>query len=222
VIFCAYSTPVAALQNTTPATGSAGCAARRDVLARHARPLHNRSAMFPSLRTTRAGFTLIELMMAIAVMAILLMVAAPGLRDLTMNVRLTGQANDLLTDLMFARSEATKRDVRVTVCARKVNTTTCTNGNQWDNGWMVGLDADGDGEIDAGTVPLKIADPLTGQNTIKNSGSGKKGSIVFTATGINDSGPATLTICDSRKQGRAVNVAGTGRASVTKITSGCT
>lgn len=176
--------------------------------------------MSPFLRTTRAGFTLIELMIGISIMAILLMVAAPGLSDLTMNVRLTGQANDLLTDLMYARSEATKRDVRISVCARKAGTTVCTDGNQWDNGWLVVRDADGDGDMDAGTIPLKVAEPLTGQNTLKNSGAGKKGSIVFTATGINESGPATLTICDSRKQGRAITVVGSGRASVAKLPAG--
>src|SRR5687768_2450337 len=125
-----------AVRRTRTATGSAGRAARRNPLAAGSRAPQNAAAMSPSsLRTARAGFTLIEMMVAISVVAILIGVAAPGLRDFMLNVRLTGYANDLLTALMLARSEATKRDVRVSVCARKKNNDgQCANGQQWDNG----------------------------------------------------------------------------------------
>jgi type IV fimbrial biogenesis protein FimT len=176
-----------------------------------------------SLRTARAGFTLIEMMVAISVVAILIGVAAPGLRDFMLNVRLTGYANDLLTTLMLARSEATKRDVRVSVCARKKNHDgECANGQQWNNGWMVVIDANGDGNKDSGTVPLKLAEVPVGLDGIKNGGNGQKGAIVFTPIGINESGPGTITMCDTRGKGRAINVSATGRASITKIETGCT
>lgn len=180
----------------------------------------------PSLCTAKAGFTLIELVMAVAIMAILTTIAAPHLRDVVMNMRLTGQANDLLGALILARSEATKRDVRVTVCARRLNPgksglNVCTNGSQWANGWAVVVDADGNGQMDSTTRPLTVVQPLSGSNTVRNDGPGPKGTIIYTPTGINDSGPSTFFICDSRGKGRAVTVVATGRASVTRIESGC-
>jgi type IV fimbrial biogenesis protein FimT len=179
--------------------------------------------MFPLHRTAQAGFTLIELIMAIAIMAILMTVAAPSLRDVVARVRLTGQANELLTALTYARSEATKRDAKIAVCARKKNEMACTEGQQWDNGWLVVIDADSNGDKDDDTVPLKVSEPLTGSNTIKHTGKGPKGSIIYTATGVVSTGPAIFTLCDPSdpQPGRTITVAATGRASVSTITSGC-
>ena len=208
-------------------TDSAGRAARRNLVAARARPLHNPPPMSPPIPSTaRAGFTVVELMVTIAILAILLGIAAPNLRDFVMDVRLTGQANDLMGDLMLARSEAVKRDLTVAVCARKQNENkeaeACTTGNQWDNGWMVVIDADTDGKIDAGTTPLTVKDPLSGDNKIRNDVQGPKGDIVFTATGVTTSKAiTTFSICDSRGKGRQIIVQPTGRAAVTKVETGC-
>ena len=227
--FFAYIEQRCGAQHARSTTGSAGRAARRNSLAKRSHALHNAAAMSPpSLRTARAGFTLIELVLALSIVAILAAVAAPNLRDFILNVRLTGQANDLLTAFMLARSEASKRDVRVTVCARRQNNgkgkgtdDVCHNGNQWANGWLVVVDADGDGEMDSGTTPLSVTEPLNGENTLKAAGKGPKGAIVYTPAGINASGPATFTLCDDRGKGRLIAVAATGRASISKIESGC-
>ena len=58
------------------------------------------------------GFTIVELMITIVLIAILTTIAAPSLRDLVMNGRMTSLANDFMTDLSVARSEAVKRGVR--------------------------------------------------------------------------------------------------------------
>jgi type IV fimbrial biogenesis protein FimT len=225
VIFLTDIALCSAAAGPREATDSAGKAARRTALAKALRRLHNAPPMFPiSPSTARAGFTLIELMVTISIMAILVGVTAPYLRDFLLDVRLTGQANDLLSDFMAARSESVKRDVRMTVCARRAaaaKSETCANGQQWDNGWLVVVDADGDGDMDAGTTPLRVADPLSGSNTIKNTGKGPKGTIIFAPTGMNTSGLSVFTICDSRGKGRALTIENTGRASVAKIESGC-
>src|SRR5262245_60841374 len=64
----------------------------------------------------RAGFTIIELMITIAIVAILATIAAPSLRDIVKNARMTSLVNDLMTDLNVARAEAVKRGVSVTLC----------------------------------------------------------------------------------------------------------
>ena len=76
------------------------------------------------------GFTLIELMVTIAVAAILLTVAVPGFQSLVQNNRATTAAKQLSTEINFARSEAVTRGVEVSVCP--------VAGDSWDeNGWRV-------------------------------------------------------------------------------------
>lgn len=74
------------------------------------------------------GFTLIELMLAIALLGILLGIAIPTYRDVILNQRLTNAANDLHAALSFARSEAVKRNANVTLQQA---------AGGWINGWRV-------------------------------------------------------------------------------------
>ena len=213
------------------ATGSASRAARRNALAARKRALHNAPPMFPlPLSTARAGFTLVEMLIAMSILAILIAIAAPSLRDFVMDVRLTGQANDLMADLMLARSEAVKRDSRMALCPRKSDMgkdgkksgDSCSSGNQWDNGWMVVVDGDADGDRDAGTFSLTVRDTLSGSNKIKNDSKGPKGAVIFGPTGATTSTVVTFfTLCDSREKGRQIVVQPTGRAAVTKIEADC-
>ena len=206
------------------ATGSASRAAGRDPVAGSAPPLHNPPPMSPrSLSTARAGFTVVELMVTIAILAILLGIAAPSLRDFVLNTRLTGQANDLLGDLMLARSEAVKRDLPVSLCGKKNNgDTACGEDPKWGGGWFVVVDTNGNGKMDDGALPMKAGDTLGGGNTLINNAPGSsKGAVTFSPTGTASSGATTLTICDERGQGRLVSLNKLGQASVSKINSGC-
>lgn len=86
------------------------------------------------------GFTLLELMIAVAVMAILLTAALPNFRTALQNNRLTSQANELITAMQFARSEALKRGFPVELCSSS-NGTDC--GGNWNQGWLVYVDLPG-------------------------------------------------------------------------------
>jgi type IV fimbrial biogenesis protein FimT len=173
---------------------------------------------------TASGFTLIELVVAMAILGILLALAAPSFRDAMMNVRLTGAANDLMTDLSIARSEAVKRDVQTAVCASN-DQKTCT-GNPWEKGWIVMVDSDGDGQPDA-PGPLKVTAGITGDTTLKRTDAGgatPSTRVAFGAGGMAVGGQATgsmFELCDSRKMGRNIWVTATGRASV-KVNNSCT
>jgi prepilin-type N-terminal cleavage/methylation domain-containing protein len=64
-------------------------------------------------RTLQSGFTIIELMTVMIVAAILLTIAAPAFNDMLERRRLEGQANELVTDLSYAKSEAVQRNSNV-------------------------------------------------------------------------------------------------------------
>ena len=67
------------------------------------------------MKAKQSGFTLVELMFTITVLAVLLGIGVPNFRDFIRNSRMTAAANDLLADLNLARSEAVKRRVAVTL-----------------------------------------------------------------------------------------------------------
>lgn len=83
------------------------------------------------------GFSLIELLVTMVVAAVLLGVAAPGFVSLVQNNRSTVLANQLVTALNLARTEAIRRGVQINVCSSS-DGATCT-GN-WVDGWIVIVD----------------------------------------------------------------------------------
>jgi type IV fimbrial biogenesis protein FimT len=175
----------------------------------------------PSLRTAAAGFTLIELMIAVALVAILAGIAAPSVREFMSGVQLTGIANDLYTDLNLARSEAVKRDVRMTMCPSR-DGLDCDDGGAWTDGWVVVVDANGDGKKDSVNDVLKRGYALTSHATLTLAG-GTKAS--FGPTGVAVGAPPVFNLCDpspsevARKKGngRTISVSTTGRPSITKV-----
>ncbi|MEA5098218.1 MAG: GspH/FimT family pseudopilin [Burkholderiaceae bacterium] len=82
------------------------------------------------------GFTMIELMVTIAVAAILLTIGVPSFRMLIDNQRLTTSVNDLFTSINMARAEAAQRGTRVDLAP--------LDGTTWSKGWAVFIDNNGD------------------------------------------------------------------------------
>ena len=80
-----------------------------------------------------AGFTLVELMVTISVLAVLLGIGVPSFRDMIEGNRITTVTNDLVSGLQFARSEAVKRGANVTLCSTN-DQDTCSGA--WVDGWV--------------------------------------------------------------------------------------
>jgi type IV fimbrial biogenesis protein FimT len=117
------------------------------------------------------GFTLLELMVAIVVLAVLLGVAAPTFTDVMRNRRLTSQINQLVYSLALTRSEAVKRVNTVTACKSATGSACGTVGVDWEDGWIVFSDPDGDQVFDAadGEVILQINQALLDGFTMRGS-----------------------------------------------------
>ena len=102
-----------------------------------------------------SGFTMVELMITLVVIAILLAAAVPFLGDFTRNNRLVSQTNDFVSSMQLARSEAVKQGITTVICPSSNHTSCSTSATDWQNGWLVFSDTNLDGDLDpGGSAPL--------------------------------------------------------------------
>lgn len=86
---------------------------------------------------TMRGFTLVELMVTVAVLAILTTIAVPGFRDTIRRNRVSAASNALFADLHYARAEAINRGQLVSLCPSSDGSNCSADGNAWEAGWLV-------------------------------------------------------------------------------------
>lgn len=161
------------------------------------------------------GFTLIELMVTLAVLAIAVTVAVPSYNALTTNNRMAGKINEFVASLHFVRSEAIKRGIPARLCRSNNDPPTCNSPTGgWEQGWIAVV-MDGVGAT-PGTVLKDYAafdgdDRLTGNTNVSNR-------IQFDRNGFALGGNnGTFILCDSEgnQDGmRAVIVSTTGRVAL--------
>ncbi|WP_444934832.1 GspH/FimT family pseudopilin [Microbulbifer sp. JTAC008] len=85
------------------------------------------------------GFTLIEMMITLVILAVLVGVAVPSFTDMINNSRSVTLAEDIAGALNYARSEAVRSGGRVSICA-STDGANCTAADTWDQGWIVFVD----------------------------------------------------------------------------------
>ncbi|WP_152225376.1 GspH/FimT family pseudopilin [Pseudomonas sp. SCB32] len=159
-------------------------------------------------RRASKGFTLLELMVTIAVAAVLLSLAVPSFTDATLSGKLTASANDLVAGVALGRSEAIKRNAVTSMCVSS-NGSTCLASGGWEQGWII---------LSGGSVIQKHAAAPGGFKVTSTAAK-----IDFQPSGVGNT-QATITVCRATptvgSQERVVQVDATGRAYVSKTTNG--
>lgn len=108
-----------------------------------------------------SGFTLFELVVVILIVSILVTIGIPSFKYVTTSNRIATEVNGLLGDMRYARTEALRQGLPVTVCA-STDTLVCSFDNtKWHKGWIVFSDPNGNQTPPAGTVMLRIQPPLS-------------------------------------------------------------
>lgn len=127
-----------------------------------------------------AGLTLIELIVTIAIASILLLIAIPSFQGFIANNEVDSTSNEFIESLTYARSEAVRRNLSVTICASNTSQTGCAGAVTWrQNGWLVFVDPTSSGALasQANLIQVVPAQPTalsftSAQNTIIYSGEG--------------------------------------------------
>ncbi len=124
----------------------------------------------PSPPHRAAGVTLVELLAVVSIIAILLSVGVPSYRYVNTSYRISAEANGLLGDLQYARSEAIREGQFVTACVSADGKTCALNNNAWQTGWIVFSDPNNNQTVDAGEAVLRVQTTFTGTDTFIASG----------------------------------------------------
>lgn len=165
----------------------------------------------------RAGFTLVELMVTVAIAAILLSLGVPSFQEYIRNSRLVSRTNDFIGALHLARSEAIKRGGRVTLC-KSADGATCASSGGYEQGWIVFVDANNDATVSSSTAVIRAYEAIPPGAGITLTGNSNVESYVsYTADGKTKllSGgfqAGTLTVCMAPTKAKRIVMSSSGRA----------
>lgn len=164
------------------------------------------------------GFTLVELMVTVGLIAVLLRLAVPLFQDAALSNKLTGYANSFVGAAQLARGEAIKRNAVVRICRSSTGTSCATTGT-WQQGWIVFVDNGAGSNANNGSVD-------TDETVLSRQGA-LSSDYSFTSTsynlafqpGVVGTDQQDLVLCrDAGKSNRTLTLRA-GRTTVTKGTA---
>ncbi|MCK5696676.1 MAG: GspH/FimT family protein [Gammaproteobacteria bacterium] len=165
-----------------------------------------------------SGFTLIELMISLAILAIIISQATPSFANMIHTQKANSEVNKFMSVIFLARSEAIKANKVATLC-HSHDGLNC-NGI-WSDGWILFIDNDSDGRKDAGETIIK-SDTQKYDYQISLSAFGSRHYMRFTPLGLTLSQNGSFKLCPKNNDhhyARVVIISKTGRARFSKDTN---
>ena len=174
------------------------------------------------MRRRDAGFTLIELIITMAVLAICAGVALPSLRSFMEQQRTLAAISSLTSHMSLARMAAVTRNQRTVLCPSR-NGNSCEAGTDWSTGWMLFLDEDGNRQPDSGDEVLRMDLEPTSRHLRVVSTVGRQ-QLRYLPDGSSAGSNLTISICNKAGDvlGRViVNNMGRPRSERPKVPTAC-
>jgi type IV fimbrial biogenesis protein FimT len=170
-------------------------------------------------RVGQPGFTLIEVLMVVALVGVMALAAMPNFQSFISKTRVSGAANELLGDISYARSEAATRQVEVAICV-STDQATCASGNAWERGRITFIDSNADGAFTSGEQVLRVSQPTTGGTTVTAASFNSNDIVRFRPFGgLRPATAGSFKVCPSSgAEGRLLSVHATGRPVISKTT----
>jgi type IV fimbrial biogenesis protein FimT len=184
--------PLSTTAGQKPATAHRNAVLARQCVPGKIKRMKNRDVSHAP--TTLRGFTLVELMVTVAVVAILMAIGAPQLRGFLQKQQVTADMETLKTSLQLTRSEALKHNGRVSMCALAATPATPTAATcaaskkgaiDWSLGWLVFVDYGAADFDNAADTIVKIEQPTHSQTI-----TGTTNIVSFQSNGLSMSGAA--------------------------------
>lgn len=142
------------------------------------------------------GFTIIELMIVLLILAAILGIGVPSLTNLLRGGELKGQLSKFQGAVAFARNQAVQRREEIAICG-SANGTTCAGSTDWSSGLIIFRDVDGNGSLTVADCNpavdclLRVVDGLAGQSSITATANWMR----FDALGHLDGGATGVRVC---------------------------
>jgi type IV fimbrial biogenesis protein FimT len=174
-------------------------------------------------RPKSAGFTLAELLVVLALLALLLTIAVPAMTASINTLRLNSVSATFVAHLHLSRSESIKRNGRVVMCKSPL-AGVCASSGGWEQGWLVFHDVNNNARLDSGEAVIQQEGPIASdlffsgnQNVAKYVSYSPLGTAKLTSGAFQ---AGTVTLCqrsDWRNESRQIVISGTGRPRIVKV-----
>ena len=172
------------------------------------------------------GFTLIELMIAIGIVAVLAAIAVPSFQSVSLSMRLSSYANEFVAATMLARGTAITQNATVTLC-KSSDGATCGGSGGWETGYLLTCQSS-NGSVCTNATGLGLTTIVLHRQAALTTGwkltpSGTLNMIYFSPTGTGAT-TGSLTLCRATPtvgaNERVISISPTGRTTVAKTSNG--